>query len=432
MQPGVRTLVLTVVLATLPAPAAAQRVVIATAAPGGPARTDLLDVATGRTRQLSDAAADQAFFVSDGAIVVWHPSGALQWRATVAGTGQELVLPTDFAPIDVVHPRVTAVFGFRTVGAGLSLAMADASGIRTFDACPTSQLAGPVGVLPTGTQVIVACGATPTVPFASYALLDVLTGATIRRVDFPAGVLPLGLAVTGSGSEFVVVYRDLAGFHLERREIATGTLRADALLPVSVTTASRNNMLAANPRRPDRPALVRCEEAGQVPSGYSCRIDALDAPSLATVATLQVAGPFWPTVTYSAYGDFAVVSGVTAASFVDTDGGQALQSALAPPSGFISAAWGAEPQAPALSPPAVGVSAVSLSWVLPPESTAATTYRLEAGTQPGLANLVVADVGPAPSFFASGVPPGRYHVRIRAVNANGVSRPSNEVVVDVP
>ena len=82
--------------------------------------------------------------------------------------------------------------------------------------------------------------------------------------------------------------------------------------------------------------------------------------------------------------------------------------------------------------PVVTDKTVSLSWTLPEESTATTGYRLEAGTGPGLTNIVTADAGMAPAFAASGVPPGRYYVRIRALNGNGVSAPSNEVVVDVP
>jgi hypothetical protein len=34
--------------------------------------------------------------------------------------------------------------------------------------------------------------------------------------------------------------------------------------------------------------------------------------------------------------------------------------------------------------------------------------------------------------FQAAVPPGRYYVRVRAVNASGASVPSDEVVVDVP
>ena len=85
-----------------------------------------------------------------------------------------------------------------------------------------------------------------------------------------------------------------------------------------------------------------------------------------------------------------------------------------------------------LALPVVAGTSVSLSWSLPAESTAVTGYRLEAGSQPGLADILTAPLGPAPAFAASGVPPGRYYVRVRAVNENGVSVPSNAIVIDVP
>ena len=35
-------------------------------------------------------------------------------------------------------------------------------------------------------------------------------------------------------------------------------------------------------------------------------------------------------------------------------------------------------------------------------------------------------------LIVPGVPPGRYYVRVQAVNALGASAPGNEVVIDVP
>jgi hypothetical protein len=34
--------------------------------------------------------------------------------------------------------------------------------------------------------------------------------------------------------------------------------------------------------------------------------------------------------------------------------------------------------------------------------------------------------------FQAAVPPGRYYVRVRAVNASGAGAPGDEVIVDVP
>jgi hypothetical protein len=58
---------------------------------------------------------------------------------------------------------------------------------------------------------------------------------------------------------------------------------------------------------------------------------------------------------------------------------------------------------------------------------------LEAGTAPGLANLIAGlALGPTPVLVAPNVPPGTYRVRVRAANGALVSAPSNEVTVVVP
>jgi hypothetical protein len=59
-------------------------------------------------------------------------------------------------------------------------------------------------------------------------------------------------------------------------------------------------------------------------------------------------------------------------------------------------------------------------------------YRLEAGTAPGAANAGLFDFGPTvTAVVVNGVPNATFYVRVRAVNAAGVSGPSNEVTVVV-
>lgn len=73
----------------------------------------------------------------------------------------------------------------------------------------------------------------------------------------------------------------------------------------------------------------------------------------------------------------------------------------------------------------------TLSWVPPaPDSgpTAATSYVIEVGTAPGARNVGSFNIGNA-TRFSSQVAPGVYYVRVRAVNAAGVSAPSAEVVL---
>ena len=70
---------------------------------------------------------------------------------------------------------------------------------------------------------------------------------------------------------------------------------------------------------------------------------------------------------------------------------------------------------------------VTLSWQL---AQGAGSYVLEAGSAPGLANLVSANIGGARQYTTV-APPGTYYVRVRGANNCNVGAPSNEVVVTV-
>lgn len=76
-------------------------------------------------------------------------------------------------------------------------------------------------------------------------------------------------------------------------------------------------------------------------------------------------------------------------------------------------------------------SSVFLSWS-PPATGAVTSYRLEAGSSSGMADLASFATGSTATTYSNGaVPPGRYYVRMRAVSGSAVSPPSNEVIVTV-
>lgn len=73
---------------------------------------------------------------------------------------------------------------------------------------------------------------------------------------------------------------------------------------------------------------------------------------------------------------------------------------------------------------------VTLSWGSPPWQGPVTSYLVRAGSAPGLSNLAQFDTGnTATTIAVPGVPPGRYYVRVHAMNALGASVASNEVVV---
>jgi len=87
----------------------------------------------------------------------------------------------------------------------------------------------------------------------------------------------------------------------------------------------------------------------------------------------------------------------------------------APPTGFITQVSG---------------STVNLSWEPGVGGGPVLSYQLEAGSAPGLADLLVTDVG-GQALVVPGVPPGRYFVRVRGLNSSGLGAPSTDAAVRV-
>jgi hypothetical protein len=76
-------------------------------------------------------------------------------------------------------------------------------------------------------------------------------------------------------------------------------------------------------------------------------------------------------------------------------------------------------------------TSLALSWTAPVRGCVPTGYLIEAGSTPGASNLASVSTGSVTTFFASGVPPATYYVRVRGVNELGPGAGSNEVVVIV-
>jgi hypothetical protein len=70
---------------------------------------------------------------------------------------------------------------------------------------------------------------------------------------------------------------------------------------------------------------------------------------------------------------------------------------------------------------------VSIDWDPPVSGDPVSSYTLEVGSAPGLANLVVAPLGAATTFAAAGVPDGTFWLRIRGVNAAGPGDASEDI-----
>ena len=230
--------------------------------------------------------------------------------------------------------------------------------------------------------------------FAAGQTAGALAVGTATSVALPMPAGPVFIRVRPQGSTEV------------SNEVVAGCV-APPLPPTALTTTLNGINLT----------LAWTAPAGSV-TGYT--LLAGTASGLSNAATLvlgpqtSVAGPV-PGGTFFAR--------VTASNACGTSG----------PSGevfFTIGAPDALPAAPTNLTSNVTGSILTLSWTAP--AGPVTGYVLEAGTGAGLANIGAATVGAGTSFVISGVPPGTYYVRTRAITSAGSGAASSDVVVVVP
>ncbi len=104
---------------------------------------------------------------------------------------------------------------------------------------------------------------------------------------------------------------------------------------------------------------------------------------------------------------------------------------IGPPTADVVAAVGpAVPGAPTSLSASVAGTLLSVSWLAPASGGSVSTYILQAGTGPGLANIFNGALGLITNIAAN-VPPGGYYLRVLAQGPGGTSAPSNEVLASV-
>lgn len=153
--------------------------------------------------------------------------------------------------------------------------------------------------------------------------------------------------------------------------------------------------------------------AGTPPATY--RLEAGTGPGLTDVATVLVGAATSFSAPAPAGQYFVRVRALDSAGLTSPPSNEVILPALSAPT------------APRSLVSNVSGGVVTLTWSAS-ASGSPTSYVVEAGSASGLANLATVNVGNVTSFSAA-APPGVYHVRVRALNAAGVSPASNETIV---
>jgi hypothetical protein len=400
------------VLTTADAPAVAQRVLLSASRDDVPASTSLIDLATGVATPFSTDFTETSMVTSDGAFVLRLTSADTRWRVRDMTSGVEVLLPFDFTPV-APHPRQQAVFGFAPNAVPARL---DSSGLARWPVCGAAT-ASTMRVGLDGLRLYVLCN-------HQIVVVDTASGVPVRTLTVGDPVEVFGF-VLGRDDTTVLVLR----VRNDVRELA----RIDADTGATIETAPYAGppLLGSTAAR-DAFIGSQCRIVG--PNVF-CALVVTDVDTLAEVrrfGTFASVNRFWvsPDNQHAYLNSFE--TSLSRAMRLDFHTGAIIDGPIDLFRGRLSMGVAFPPLAPQLDPPQLMGRSASLAWTLPAPSPDVTGYLLEVGSQPGAADLAAVALGRLPAFAGSGVPPGRYFVRVRAVNANGTSAPSNEVVIDVP
>jgi hypothetical protein len=323
----------------------------------------------------------------------------------VSGSTVRLPKGSDFAPF-AMHPRRTEIVGVESFGA----MVLGPGGQRWLSGCSASS----VGVLSgDGARAIFQC-----VFSGTYQVIDIDQGGAAADLGISYGMWPV-LSPDGR-----IAY-DLDGGQIRGRAVASGVELGRSVLPGE---------------QPQSLAFQVHPRTGTVfVAGMG--LHAFDGAGLALArsrpgALLGAQLAYWVfdpdrariyAIAFDAAGQPSLV-------VIDSDTLEFVSRTPVPgPVASVAMRRVPTPAAPASLAAAVQGSSVQLTWAEGLPVAQSLRYVLEAGSGPGLNDLIPGlDMGLQTSLTASGVPPGRYYVRVRAGNYAGLSAPSNEVVVQVP
>jgi hypothetical protein len=348
----------------------------------------------------------------------------LAYRDTVTGASGTIV--EDVSRIAVATRRTAVFVGFWNGDVGI----VDAAGIRRVHVCDGGSTASALAAARDTDEILVACS-------TSLRVLDGRTGAELRRLTLASS--PSEMHVVAGNRLFTLDYAGPVVFAV--MEMSVYDLTSGARLANRPTPIAGRGLTWATPS-PDGARVAVGVSSSVV--GFAGTPHIVDS---ATAAVLTV----WPVdlvtkLAFTTQGSQAVLvreipqgpnlDDLLGAALVDADSGSVVAQGILGVASYPAIAnlvLLEAPLAPALLPPQVSNSEVTLSWQPAPTSRAATDYVIEAGSSPNSFELLSRRLGTdATTFAARGVPRGRYYVRVRAVNAVGVSQPSTVVEVQVP
>jgi hypothetical protein len=323
----------------------------------------------------------------------------------------------------VAHPTRQAVFlGFENGDVGLL----DVSGLTRRPLCDPSPVSPPnIAASLDGVELYVTC-------FTSLRVIDSAMMAEIRRFNLRAE--PRSIYAVASGRLFTLDNVGPGGpigaMEMSVYDVVSGARVANAPTPMPW-----HGLPWAVPT-PDATRVI-------VGAGY------VDTTPLVVDSATAAVVDVWPIdgvidAALTSTGDRAILlrehvqSGIGFLSGVLLDIASKTVLAEGP---LGPSAYGRESHLVVLEPPQppgdltaeISGSSVTLRWIQPGASRRATDHSIEAGSTPTDFSLLSQRTGSdEPVFVAPNVPRGVYYVRVRAVNAVGVSLPSATIQVIVP